>query len=89
MNINSVVNCTFIIRSQAEYSVATQTVILRCLLENAATGERRGFADMDALLRALRAELMELQKKIVPPEPPNSKSVAGTDSIATTPDSAL
>ncbi len=76
MNINSVVNCTLIIRSQAEYSVASQTVVLRCLLEKVATGERRGFANVDALLLALRAELMELQSQIIPPDPPNAKDRA-------------
>lgn len=60
-----VVNYTLIIRSQSEYSAATQTVVLRCMLEKAGTGQRRGFTDIDALLNALRMELMELQTQII------------------------
>jgi hypothetical protein len=77
MNINPVANCILIIRSQAEYSAATQTVVLRCLLEKTATGQRRGFTDVDALLTALRAELMEIQNQIIPPDQQNPKNPAG------------
>ena len=68
MKVNPVRNCTLVIRSQAEFSAATQTVIMRCILELPATGQRRGFSDVDALLTALRAELTDMQRKIVPPE---------------------
>ena len=75
-----------IIRSQVEYSGVTQTVILRCLLEKAATGQRRGFADVDALLIALRAELMDLQSQILPPDAPNPKNAADTGNTTVAPD---
>lgn len=65
MNVNSVSNCTHIIRSQIEYSAATQTVSIRCILETTATGQRRGFSDMDELMDALRAELIDMQTQIV------------------------
>ncbi|MFN8494723.1 MAG: hypothetical protein U0350_44385 [Caldilineaceae bacterium] len=68
MKANPVMYSTLIIRSQAEYSTITQSVILRCVLETPATGQRRGFTDLDDLLVALRAELMELQNQIIPPE---------------------
>lgn len=64
MKANSVINSTHIIRSQAEYSAAAQAVILRCILETPATGQRRGFTDMDTLLDALRTDLAELQDQI-------------------------
>ncbi|CAN5817453.1 hypothetical protein BH10CHL1_BH10CHL1_26970 [soil metagenome] len=66
MNPNPIIHCTFIIRGQIEYSLATQTVSLRCLLEMPITGQRRGFTDMKVLLAALQAELMALQKQIIP-----------------------
>jgi len=68
MNVNPVINCTLIIRSQAEYSAATQTAILRCILESPVTGQRRGFTDVEALLTVLRAELTEIQSQIIPPD---------------------
>ena len=68
MNVNSVLNCTLIIRSQVEYSVTVGTVILRCILEVPATGQRRGFTSTEDLLAALRAELMAVQNQIVPPD---------------------
>jgi hypothetical protein len=74
MNSNPVVNCTLIIRSQAEYSTATQAVVLRCLLEKVATSQRRGFTDIDDLLVALRAELIELQSQILPPDAANPEN---------------
>ncbi len=78
MKINPVVNCTLIIRSQVEYSAATQTVVLRCLLEKTATGQRHGFTDVDTLLTALRAELMEMQNQIIPPDQQKLKNPAGS-----------
>lgn len=67
MKVNPVLNYTLIIRSQVEYSAATQCAVLRCILETPATGQRRGFSDAEALLTALRAELIELQKQMTPP----------------------
>jgi hypothetical protein len=69
MKTNSVIYHTLIIRSQAEYNAATQSVSLRCMLETPATGQRHGFTDVDALLAALRAELMEIQYQIISPAP--------------------
>lgn len=66
MKVDQVRNCTLIIRSQAEYSTATQCTVLRCILETPATGQRRGFSDMDDLLTALRAELLTLQNQLMP-----------------------
>lgn len=88
MKSNSVVNCTLIIRSQAEYSAATQTVVLRCMLEKPATGQRQGFTDVDALLTALRVELIELQTQIIPPDLQNLKSSAGSGARSAALDSA-
>lgn len=68
MKVNPVLNYTLIIRSQVEYSAATQCAVLRCILETPATGQRRGFSDMDALLTVLRAELLALQNQLIPPE---------------------
>ncbi len=65
MNVNAVSNCTHIVRSQVEYNAATQTVILRCILEITTTGKRLGFTDVDALMDALRAELIDMQIQIV------------------------
>jgi len=81
MNSNPVINCTLIIRSQAEYSVTTQTVVLRCLLEESATGQRRGFTDVEALLTALRAELLDLQTRIIPSGREDPESLAKTNCI--------
>lgn len=66
MKVNSVVNCTHILRSQAEYDGISQTVVLRCILEMPATGERRGFTDIESLLTALRTELMEVHNHTIP-----------------------
>jgi hypothetical protein len=85
MKINPVANCTLIIRSQVEYSAATQMVVLRCLLEKSATGQRRGFTDVEALLTALRAELMDLQSQILPSDqqnPINPAVIGGTRDAA-------
>lgn len=68
MKVDQVRNCTLIIRSQVEYSAATQRAVLRCILETPATGQRRGFSDMEALLTALRAELLTLQNQLMPAE---------------------
>lgn len=89
MNSNPVANCTLIIRSQAEYSVATQRIVVRCLLEKSTTGQRRGFTDVDTLLIALRAELLELQNQIIPPDSPNLKSAVESGSPLAIPDHAL
>ena len=68
MRANSVVYCNLIIRSQLEYSAATQAVIVRCMLEMPSTGQRQGFTDVEALLDALRAELTAMQNQIIPTE---------------------
>ncbi len=65
MKTNPVSNCTFIIRCQAEYSAATQTVTLRCILETPTTGQRRSFSDMQALLAALEADLLSMQSRLI------------------------
>lgn len=65
MKSNPVVYCNLIVRSQIEYSTATQAVIVRCILETPATGQRHGFTDVEALLAALRVELMTIQNQIV------------------------
>lgn len=89
MNIQPVANCTLIIRSQVEYSATTQTVVLRCLLEKSTTGQRRGFTEVEALLAALRAELMELQHQIVPPDAQKSKNPAEKGATPSTPDAPV
>lgn len=63
MNDHPVRNCTFIIRTQAEYSPTSQRVVLRCILETPAKGQRQGFTDTDALLAAVRAKLEDLQSQ--------------------------
>ncbi len=68
MNVNPVANCTLIIRSQAEYSTATQTVLVRCILESPVTGQRQDFTDLTALLMAIQTELTAMQKRILPLE---------------------
>ena len=68
MKPNPVIHCNLIIRSQIEYSTAAQAVIVRCILETPATGQRHGFTDVEALLVVVRAELMGLQNQIIPPE---------------------
>ncbi|MCB0099726.1 MAG: hypothetical protein KDE46_28530 [Caldilineaceae bacterium] len=67
MKVNPVINCTLVIRSQMEYSRATQAVSLRCILEMPVTGKRVGFTDVESLLAALRAELANIQNQIIPP----------------------
>lgn len=67
MKANSVHYCNLIIRSQLEYSATTNAVIVRCMLELPSTGQRHGFTDVEALLDALRAELMQMQNEIIPP----------------------
>jgi hypothetical protein len=74
MKVNPVVNCTLIIRSQAEYSAATQSVILRCILESPATGRHHGFTDLASLIAAIEAELTEIQKCILPSGDENRES---------------
>lgn len=68
MNINPVINSTLIIRSQAEYSLASQTVSVRYILEVPATGQHRGFIDLEELISALRGELITVNSGIIPPE---------------------
>lgn len=68
MHINPVANCTLIIRSQAEYSAATRTVIVRCILESSVTGRRHGFTDLTTLLTAIQRELTTMQSQILPLE---------------------
>lgn len=58
MKSNAVDFHNFIIRSQIEYSAAGRTTAVRCILETSATGERRGFTDIDALLACLREEMI-------------------------------
>ena len=73
MTDNSVINCLFIVRSQAEYSPATQTMSVRCILEMPTTGQHHGFTDVEALLSSLRVELMAMHNQIIPEqkeEPP-------------------
>lgn len=74
MSNNRVVNCMFVLRSQAEYSAATQRVVLRCVLEVPATGQRQGYTEVEALLTALRAELLKIQVQMIPPDSETGKS---------------
>ncbi len=64
-HLNPVGNYTFIIRCQAEYSAATRTVTLRCILEMPATGQHRSFSDMHALLAAIEADLLSMQSRLL------------------------
>ena len=85
MNTNPVAYCTLIIRSQVEYSLTTQTVVMRCMLEKSATGQRHGFTDVDALLTVLRAELMALQTQIIPLDQQNLENPAVIDGAPSVP----
>ena len=73
MTTNPTINCILIIRSQAEYSPASQMMCVRYILEIPATGQRRGFTDMEALLKALRIELVETHRQIIPAEQQEGK----------------
>ena len=73
MTHNPVNHCVLIIRSQAEYSVISQTLRVHYILEAPATGQHRGFADMEALLSALRDEMMETHHQIIPSEQQEGK----------------
>ncbi len=73
MTINPVNNCTLIIRSQAEYSPASQTMSVRLILEMPATGQHRGFVNVEDLLKALRIELVETHRQIIPSEQQEGK----------------
>lgn len=64
MKLNSVRNCTFLIRAQVEYCTVTGKVSLRCMLEIPAVGQRRGFTDAETLLASLRSELSKLQEQV-------------------------
>lgn len=66
MSFNPVINCTFIIRSQAEYNPESQIMSIRCILETPTTGRHTGFVDVDTLLNALRTELTEIHNQIIP-----------------------
>jgi hypothetical protein len=66
MESNPMAYCTLIIRNQIGYSSAAQAVVMRCILETPATGQRRGFTDIDDLLAVLRAELIEVQDQMIP-----------------------
>jgi len=68
MKVNPITYCNLIIHSQIEYSAAAQAVIVRCILEMPATGQRHGFTDVDALLVTLRAELLKIQNQMIPSE---------------------
>ena len=87
MKVNPVMYNTLIVRSQVEYST-TQAVILRCILEIPATGQRHGFTDLDTLLVALRAELLEFQRQIIPldQKSPKGPAVTGSTSCASDPE---
>lgn len=68
MKANPIIYCNLIIHSQIEYSMTAQAVILRAVLEMPTTGQRQGFTDVEALLAAIRAELMEIQHQMIPSE---------------------
>lgn len=84
MKVNPVLNYTLIIRSQVEYSATTQSAVLRCMLETPATGQRRGFSDVDALLTTLRAELLALQNQLIPAEQEEEQRLATPQAIEST-----
>src|SRR5690606_30043911 len=84
MKVNPVLNYTLIIRSQVEYSATTQRAVLRCMLETPATGQRRGFSDVDALLTTLRAELLALQNQLIPAEQEEEQRLATPQAIEST-----
>ena len=63
--INPVGHYTLVLRVQAEYNVAAQTVTLRCRLETPTTGQHRGFADLHALLAAIEADLLAMQQRLI------------------------
>ena len=88
MHTNQRPTCTFILRSQAEYSAIAQAVTLRCILESPSTGQRCGFTDVEALLVVLRAELIELQRQIIPPEQQYLKTPTGLGGAPAVPDPA-
>ena len=69
MDDNSVINCIYIIRSQAEYIADTQSMVVRCTLEVPTTGQRCGFSDVEDLLSALRLELTATHNHGPPSEP--------------------
>ena len=66
-------NHTLIVRIQAEYSASSQTKVVRYVLENPSSGERRGFAELETLLCALRIELTKIANPIVAPEQKEEK----------------
>lgn len=74
MRINPVSNCILIIRSQAEYSPATETLSVRFVLEVPAKGQHYGFVDVEALLKALKIELVETHQQIIPADHKESKT---------------
>jgi hypothetical protein len=68
MKANPVMHCTLIIRSQVEYSITAQELIPRYMVAMPANGQHRGFTDIDALLAAVRAELLAMQSQMMPPK---------------------
>ena len=50
---------------QAEHSTISQTMSIRYVLEIPSSGERRGFAELEALISALRIELTKINEPIV------------------------
>jgi len=66
MKANPVMHCTLIIRGQIEYSLAAQEMILRYMVATPANGQRHGFTDIDALLAAVRSELLDIQNQMLP-----------------------
>lgn len=82
MHINPVSNSTFIVRCQAEYSAATRTVIVRCILERSGTGQHRSFGDMQALLAALQADVTAMQNGLWPAEQEQQTSAAHEETVA-------
>ena len=73
MKANPVRHYTLIIRSQVEYSIPTQAMNLRYMMATPTNGQHRGFADIDDLLAAVRAELLEMQNQIIPPDQETGK----------------
>jgi hypothetical protein len=68
MKAHPVLNRTFILRCQPEYSAAAQAVILRCMLAMPVTGQQCGFTELDTLLLALPTELTTMQTQLTPPD---------------------
>ena len=65
---------SLIVRMQAEYSAAFQATRIRYVLEVPASGEHRGFAEVEDLMSALRIEMTKIDNPIVAPEQKEGKS---------------